>query len=67
MSVKDVIDASFDQGMEKSEDLKEKPLYMLFGLISVGAYIYFGWIGVLGWFVFNIVVDYILMKKDGEI
>ena len=62
-----VLTSSMDQGMERSESLKEKPKYMLFALLTVVIYIYFGWIGVLGWFVLNIVVDYVLMKKDGEI
>ena len=65
--MKNILKSSMSQGMERSENLKEKPKYMLFALISVGAYIYYGWLGVLAWFVFNIVVDYVLMKKDGEI
>jgi len=67
MSVKDVVEVSFDQGMEKADQLKEKPLYMMFGLLTVGSYILYGWVGVLGWFVLNIVLDFVLMKKDGEI
>ena len=67
MSVKDTIEISFNQGMEKSNQLKEKPLYMLFGLLTVGSYIYYGWIGVIAWFVLNIVIDFVLMKKEGEI
>ena len=65
--MKTVLTSSMDQGMEISENLKEKPKYMLFALLTVVMYIYFGWIGVLGWFVLNVVVDYVLMKKDGEI
>ena len=62
-----VLKSSVDQGMDISENLKEKPKYMLFALLTVVAYISLGWSGVLGWFVLNIVVDYVLMKKDGEI
>ena len=65
--MKTVVKSSIDQGMERSENLKEKPKYMLFALLTVVAYIYLGWIGVLGWFVGNVVLDYVLMKKDGEI
>ena len=65
--MKTVLNSSMDQGMEISENLKAKPKYMLFALLTVVMYIYFGWSGVLGWFVLNIVVDYALMKKDGEI
>ena len=53
--------------MQRSENLKEKPKYMLFALLTVVLYIYFGWSGVLAWFVLNVIVDYVLMKKDGEI
>ena len=65
--MKNILKSSMSQGMERSENLKEKPKYMLFALLTVVMYIYFGWSGVLGWFVLNIVVDYVLMKKDGEI
>ena len=65
--MKTVLNSSMDQGMDISENLKEKPKYMLFALLTVVMYIYFGWSGVLGWFVLNVVVDYVLMKKDGEI
>lgn len=54
-------------GMEKADQLKEKPKYMLFGLLTVLAYIVYGWVGVGAWFILNIVVDYIIMKYEGEL
>ena len=63
-----VLNSSFNQGMKRAENLKEKPKYMLFSVLTVLVYEYaFGWIGVLTWFFINFIIDAILMYREGEI
>lgn len=63
-----VIKSSMDMGMQKAENLEEKPKYMIFSVLTILVYEYaYGWIGVVTWFFLNVVVDYVLMKRAGEI
>ncbi len=53
--------------MDIQEDVKSQVYYGLFGVFSVAVYTQGGWKGFALFYVVMIVLDYIAMKKSGEL
>lgn len=62
-----IVKNSFRQGMDIQEDVKSQVYYGLFGVFSVAVYTQGGWKGFALFYVVMIVLDYIAMKKSGEL
>lgn len=58
---------SIKHGMDVQSQLKQQVNYLVFGLMSVLVYSQGGWIGFGVFYVVMLVLDYILMKRKGEL
>lgn len=62
-----VIQNSIKQGMDIQENLKQQVNYLVFGLMSVLVFSQGGWKGFGLFYVVMLILDYILMKKNGDL
>lgn len=62
-----VIKHSIKHGMDVQEQLKDQVNYLVFGVMSVLVFSQGGWTGFCLFYVVMLVLDYILMKKNGEL
>jgi len=61
-----ILKQSWETAEQKTDNIHQNLKNYLFGLLTTGFYAWNGWKAAIAFIVFNIIGDYIIMKRQGE-